>query len=180
MNKEKPFSDKILKEAETQVDNYYMVIKKERSLGFVGYFSEMPMVFGDGQTYVSCFESTYQSGIVSVATLLELGRKLPEPLIELPDIEIIDIQQIIDKIILDGDLRKDDIEAQGVCGQGDDVGFYQQGCAFLIERLTKLEASIQTCDKNHTFCSNSHEHPCPWCQVIKNLEVMKKIAHKKD
>jgi hypothetical protein len=96
------------------------------------------------------------------------------------------IEQIIAKMEEDGDLREGDFFAEDgfECLSDDDLGFYQQACAFLvsdiIRRLDKLEketedyihlkASIQTCKKGHIYYAQSPEYPCPWCIISKLTE----------
>jgi len=109
------------------------------------------------------------------------------------DIKIENVDQIIDKLTNDGDYRNGDFDRSFVCKEDDDLGFYQQACAFLLEgtaidggkeiqtRLTanaedfdsiivdilKKLATIQTCEKGHQFVANSHEYVCPWCVIEK-------------
>ena len=101
-------------------------------------------------------------------------------------ITIEEIEQITDKMTTDGDLREGDFfsENEFECLSDDDLGFYQQSCAYLtsqvITRLEKLEnnadyykhlsANIQTCKKGHKYYAKSHEYPCPWCIINKMLK----------
>jgi hypothetical protein len=109
------------------------------------------------------------------------------------EIQITSIDQIIEQITNDGDLREHEFHEEDICCEGDDLGFYQQACVFLLKetaidgdeeiqkRLTanaedfdgiimdilKKLATIQTCKKGHKFVANSHEYPCPWCIIDK-------------
>lgn len=84
------------------------------------------------------------------------------------EIKIESADQIIDKLIADGDLREHDFDEPFICCEDDDLGFYQQSCELLIMQL----AEIQTCKEGHKFVAKSHEHVCPWCQIDKTKEML--------
>lgn len=77
------------------------------------------------------------------------------------EIKIESVEQIIERMIHDGDLREHDFNYAFVCCVEDDLGFYQQSCEFLVKEL----AEIQTCKEGHRFVAKSHEYICPLCQL---------------
>jgi predicted RNase H-like HicB family nuclease len=81
------------------------------------------------------------------------------------EIKIESTLQIIEQINRDGDLREHEFEEENICCEGDDLGFYQQSCCFLLEKL----AVVQTCKDGHKFVAKSHEYVCPYC-VIENIK----------
>jgi len=85
------------------------------------------------------------------------------------ELKIESADQIIDKLIADGDLREDEFDTAFVCSDGDILGFYQQGCELLLKEL----AEIQTCKNGHRFIAKSHEYVCPLCMLDKIRNLLK-------
>ena len=86
-----------------------------------------------------------------------------------PEAEVITIDflsDITNRLEMDGDLRAGRHFRNYRCMSDDDLGFYQQACEFLIQKL----AEIQTCKEGHKFIAKSHEYVCPLCRLdtIKN------------
>ena len=86
--------------------------------------------------------------------------KPPKP--EFPkEIEIETVSFIIGKMIADGDLREGEFDEPYIYQKGDDLGFYQQACEFLLKKVDR----IKTCENGHEYVANSHEYPCPLCTL---------------
>lgn len=103
------------------------------------------------------------------------------------DIITIDsLEQITDKMSEDGDLRDGDYfnTESFECLPDDDLGFYQQACAFLVsnvlirlknlekaqDKLEKIEAMTHVCEKDHMYIAKSKEYPCPLCIINRILK----------
>jgi hypothetical protein len=70
-----------------------------------------------------------------------------EALSEPKEIKIKSAEQIIDRLIHDGDLREHDFDYPYFCCEGDDLGFYQQGCEFLVHKLEDSEKQLESLEK---------------------------------
>ena len=78
-NSEQPFKESVLREAEKIVNGYHIIIEKNDKLGFVGSSLELPTVYADGKTPQECFNAIQKALTVAAATMIECGKKPPEP-----------------------------------------------------------------------------------------------------
>src|SRR5579884_1361882 len=77
----RPFSPRALRRAEALVDRYQLVFWREDGHWF-GRGLEMPFCMGDGRTLTACERVTRRSIVLGVATLMEEGQSIPEPLLD--------------------------------------------------------------------------------------------------
>lgn len=154
-NEDKEFPEEIWEEAKTLASLYNVSIKRIKT-GFEGYCIEMPKVSIQHDNMIQCHIILRWKIAVTLAVFLEKNQDLPkiktnetttkltetisqEILSGQKEIKITDVNQIIDKMINDGDLREHDFGIQKlICCEDDDLGFYQQSCEFLINERCKL------------------------------------------
>ena len=74
-----PFYKDILKRASKLAKKYHINIEKDNRLGFVGNCVEIPTVFFDGKTEKECKKIGREAITVTLATMLEISSKLPQP-----------------------------------------------------------------------------------------------------
>lgn len=78
------------------------------------------------------------------------------------------IDQIIQKMSSDGDLREHefDVTERHVCCEGDDLGFYQQACEFLISMISqKSEKKCKKCNgKGYIPDPDGYPVLPKWCE----------------
>ncbi len=74
---DRPFDPAVLSHARSIVHDYRLVLEPDGVLGYIGSSIEMPTVFADAKTPDACVKATREALTVAVATLLELGRRLP-------------------------------------------------------------------------------------------------------
>ena len=77
---DKPFAKEIWKTACDLSRDYHFKLEENDNLGYIASGEEFPMVFADGKTRASAEMSWRQALKITIATMLEVGSKLPEPL----------------------------------------------------------------------------------------------------
>jgi len=68
-----------LQVAEAIANDYHIILEKNNKLGFVGSSIEMPTVYADGKTPQECFNAVQKALMVAAATMIECGKRPPEP-----------------------------------------------------------------------------------------------------
>ena len=74
-----PFGAALMRKAREIARSYRITIEKSERLGYIGTAIELPSVFADGRTPGACYDATQEALTVAVATMLEAGRRPPQP-----------------------------------------------------------------------------------------------------
>ena len=69
----------VLRKAKKISDEYCITIEKNDRLGFIGSAVEFPTVFADAKTPEDCYKATEEALMVAVATMIEAGKRPPQP-----------------------------------------------------------------------------------------------------
>ncbi len=76
---DRPFDAAILRQARDVAASYRLTFDSEPDVGFIGSSVEMPGVFADGKTIEACARETLEALTTAVATMLEMGERVPAP-----------------------------------------------------------------------------------------------------
>ena len=138
----KRFDEKIWEEAKEIAKTYTVNVSRDRLSGFIGYCIEVPDITAESESMIECHILLEEAITRELASLRESNGLMHgiEELSGPKEIIITDVNQIINKMIHDGDLREHQfyISENCICCEGDDLGFYQQACEFLINERCKL------------------------------------------
>jgi predicted RNase H-like HicB family nuclease len=74
---DRPFTKEIWNHACDLARDYHIVVEENDALGHVAYGLEFPLVFADGKDVNKCKDEWREALRIAIATMLEIGRKLP-------------------------------------------------------------------------------------------------------